>query len=105
MFAAVVVFELFIPDCHTLKQKRSVLRPMVDGLHRRLRVSAAEVAHQDTWQRADIGIAAVSGSHAHVVDVLDAVERFVWSFPEVEVLAQRRIWLDADDATEHHRTS
>lgn len=105
MFAAVVVYELFIPDCHTLKQKRSVLRPIVEGLQRRFRVTAAEVGHQDKWQRADVGLAAVAGSHAHVLDVLDAIERFVWSFPEVEVLSERRTWVDTDDADEHRRTS
>jgi uncharacterized protein len=105
VFAAVVIFELFIPDCHTLKQKRAVLRPIVDGMQRRFRVSASEVAQHDKWQRADVGIATVSGSHAHVLDVLDAVERFVWSFPEVEVLSQRRAWLETDDAAEHRTTS
>ena len=104
MFAAVVVFELFFPDCHTLKQKRAVLRPVLDGLQRRHRVAASEVACQEKWQRADIGVATVAGSHTHVVEVLDAVERFVWSFPELEVLAQRRSWLETDDAPEHPRT-
>jgi uncharacterized protein YlxP (DUF503 family) len=98
VFAVAVVFELFIPDCHTLKQKRTAVRPIVDGLHRRFRVSAAEVGHLDKWQRADIGIAVVSGTESHVRDVLGEIERFVWSFPEIEVLTQRRTWLDVDDA-------
>jgi uncharacterized protein YlxP (DUF503 family) len=50
-------------------------------------VAAAEVGFQDKWQRALLGIAAVSGESRHVTDVLTKVERFVWSFPEVEVLA------------------
>ena len=96
MYACAVTFQLFIPDCHTLKQKRAVVRPMVDGLQRRFKVSAAEVGMQDKWQRADIGVAVVSGTEAHVLDVLGAVERFVWSFPEVQVLDQRRSWLEED---------
>jgi uncharacterized protein YlxP (DUF503 family) len=96
VFAAAVVFELFIPDCHTLKQKRAVVRPIVDGLRRRFQVAAAEVDQLDKWQRADIGVAAVAGSHSHVLDVLGNVERFVWSFPEVEVLSQRRHWIDTE---------
>ena len=96
MFAAAVVFELFIPDCHSLKQKRAVVRPIVDGLQRRYRVSSAEVGKQDKWQRADIGVAVVSGTQGHVLEVLDEVERFVWSFPEVQVLEQRRRWLEED---------
>lgn len=94
MFAAAVVFELFIPDCHTLKQKRAVVRPMVEGLQRRYHVSAAEVGRQDKWQRADIGVAVISGRESHVLEVLGEVERFVWSFPEVQVLEQRRSWLE-----------
>mgnify|MGYP000430351375 CR=1 FL=1 len=98
MFAASVRFELFIPDCHTLKQKRSVVRPIVDGLRRRYRVASAEVGEQDKWQRADIGVAVVAGTEAHVLDVLGEVERFVWSFPEVEVITSGRSWVEEPDA-------
>jgi uncharacterized protein YlxP (DUF503 family) len=94
VFAAVVVFELFLPDCHTLKQKRAVIRPILDGMHRRFRVASSEVGRQDKWQRADLAAAAVSGAAAQVSDVLDEVERFVWSFPEIEVLAARRTWME-----------
>lgn len=94
MFAAAVVYELFLPDCHTLKQKRGVVRPIIDGLHRRFRVASAEVGQLDKWQRSDVGIALVAGSEGHVLDVLGECERFVWSFPEIEVLGQRRAWLE-----------
>jgi hypothetical protein len=94
VYAAVEVFELFIPDCHNLKRKRAVIRPIVDGLHRRFRLASAEVGALDKWQRADVAVAVVSGSMTHARDVLDEAERFVWSFPEVEVLAKRLAWLD-----------
>jgi uncharacterized protein YlxP (DUF503 family) len=38
----------------------------------------------------------VSPSVSHAEQVLDGVERFVWSFPEVEVVSSRRDWLDLD---------
>jgi uncharacterized protein len=63
-----------------------VLRPILEGARRRFQVASAEVDHQDRWQRAILGFAAVSGDAGHVRDVLLQVERFVWSFPEVEVL-------------------
>jgi uncharacterized protein YlxP (DUF503 family) len=50
-------------------------------------VAAAEVDHHDKWQRAAIGVAAVAQSAGHAEEVLAAVERFVWSFPEIEVIA------------------
>jgi uncharacterized protein YlxP (DUF503 family) len=101
----IVRFELFIPASHSLKEKRAVIKPIVEGAKRRFGVAAAkrrfgvaaaEVAHQDTWQRADLGMAAVAASVGHVEDVLDEVERFVWSHPEVDVLAATRTWADGD---------
>jgi hypothetical protein len=82
---------------HSLKEKRAVLRPILEGSRRRYAVAAAEVDHQDRWQRATLGMATVSGSAAHAQQVLDAVERFVWSFPEVEVTASERGWLGDGD--------
>jgi uncharacterized protein YlxP (DUF503 family) len=61
----------------------------------RFAVAAAEVGHHDRRQRATLAVAAVASSPSHVEDVLDEVERFVWSRPEVEVLSADRSWLDA----------
>jgi uncharacterized protein len=77
-----------------------VLRPIVDGVRNRFPVAAAETAYQDRWQRAEIGVAGVSSSARVVQEIIDEVERFVWSFPEVEVLATRRFWAEDDDAPE-----
>ena len=49
-------------------------------------MAAAEVADQEKWQRAGLGFAMVSGAAAHADEVLRKVERFVHSFPEVEVI-------------------
>jgi uncharacterized protein YlxP (DUF503 family) len=92
-----VEIDLHLPACHSLKEKRAVIRPIIDGARNRMRVASAEVGDQDRWQRARLGFASVGGSPGHVGEVLDAVERFVWSFPEVEVLEARRSWLSADD--------
>lgn len=93
MHAAALRIDLYLRECRSLKAKRSLVRPVVDGLRRRYRVSVSEVDHQDARQRATIGVAAVAPSHAHLVDVLDEVERFVWSFPEAEVLHIERRWI------------
>jgi uncharacterized protein len=94
MHVAALVIDLHLPDTHTLKGKRAVLRPMVEGLRRRYNVAVAEVNHQDKWQRATVGVSVVAGSVSHAGDVLDEVERFVWSFPEVQVLEITRHWLE-----------
>jgi uncharacterized protein YlxP (DUF503 family) len=53
------------------------------------------VGHQDLWQSAELGFAAVASTVGHVGEVLDSVERFVWSFPEVEVTSCERLWLES----------
>jgi uncharacterized protein YlxP (DUF503 family) len=78
--------ELRLPASRSLKDKRAVVKPILEGARRRYQVAAAEVGYQDKWQRAELGFAAVAGSSGHVTNVLQSVERFVWSFPEVEVL-------------------
>jgi uncharacterized protein YlxP (DUF503 family) len=63
-----------------------VIRPILEGARRRYQVAAAEVGFQDKWQRALLGMACVGGGAGHPQEVLTKVERFVWSFPEIEVL-------------------
>lgn len=73
-----------------------MLKPVIEGVRHRFTVAAAEVAHHDQWQRAAVGVAAVASTPGHVDEVLDSVERFVWSFPDLEVLDVERSWLDLD---------
>lgn len=73
-----------------------MVRPVIDGARRRYEVAVAETGHADMWQRSLIGVAAVSGTAGKVVEVIDAVERFVWSFPELEVIEAQRRWLEVD---------
>ena len=94
MHCAAVEIDLHIPEARSLKAKRAAVKPIVEGLRRRYAVAAAEVDHLDQWQRAGVGVAAVASTASHVEDVLDEVERFVWSYPEVQVLTTQRRWLE-----------
>lgn len=88
--------DLRFPASHSLKEKRMALRPIVDGLRARFEVSVAETAHQDAWQRCEIGIALVSGDVAVIEQLADQVERFLWQAVDTEVLEVTRSWLDVD---------
>jgi len=83
-------FDLLLGDVHSLKQKRSVIRPVIAELRRRFAVSAAETGSTDLHRRAGVGMSVVSADRAHVVDVLDAAERLVAARPEMELLSVRR---------------
>ena len=95
MHVATLRVDLHLPHVHSLKEKRAVIKPIVEGVRRRYQAAAAEVDHQDKWQRAAIGVAVVSASVRHARDVMDSIERFVWSFPEIEVIAVEEVAADA----------
>jgi uncharacterized protein YlxP (DUF503 family) len=90
-------FDLLLGDVHSLKQKRSAVRPVIAELRRRFDVSAAETGSQQLHRRAGVGLAVVSGDRTHVVDVLDAAERLVAARPEIELLSARRGLQRSDD--------
>jgi uncharacterized protein len=97
MHACALTLDLHIPESGSLKAKRTVVKHVVESCKVRFGVAAAEVGYQDQWQRSELGFAAVAGSPGHVEEVLDAVERFVWSNPELDVVAGRRRWLETDE--------
>jgi uncharacterized protein YlxP (DUF503 family) len=94
---AVVRFELHLPQSRSLKEKRAVVKPIVEGLRNRFSLSVAEVGYQDKWQRCLVGLAVVSETPRHLTEVVDTVERWVWSRPQVEVTAFERQTAAWDD--------
>jgi uncharacterized protein YlxP (DUF503 family) len=94
MFVCALAVELHIPEARSLKAKRAVVKPIVEGARHRFGVAAAEVDHQDLWQRASLGFAVVASSAAHAAAIVDQVDRFVWSHPEVDVVSSERRWLE-----------
>ncbi len=97
MFVGILRCDLLLGDVRSLKQKRSVVRPIVADLARYYTVSVAEVDHLDLYRRAGIGVAVVSSTAAHAMDVLDNCERRLASRPEVELLSARRRVHDDED--------
>lgn len=85
MIAAALECELRIPGVESLKEKRSHLRPLVEGLKRVASVSVAELNHQNDWQRATIGIALVSRP-GEIDRLVAQVERHLRGRPDIEVV-------------------
>jgi uncharacterized protein len=89
--------DVLLGDVHSLKEKRSVVRPIVSELRRRFSVSAAETGALDLHRRASLGVAVTAAERAHVIEVLDAAERLVAGRPEVALLSARRGLHRSDD--------
>lgn len=71
MTVALLSLELFLPVAQSLKDKRFVLRRLKDRLGA-MNVAVAEVAHQELWQRAGLGIVTVASSDAVAEQTLHA---------------------------------
>ncbi|WP_031508362.1 DUF503 domain-containing protein [Streptomyces megasporus] len=97
MYVGTLSFDLLLGDVRSLKEKRSIIRPIIAELQRKYAVSVAEVGEQNIHRRALIGLATVSGDAGHVTDVLDRCERLVAARPEVELLSVRRRFHGEDD--------
>ena len=89
--------DLLLGDVHSLKEKRSVLRPVIAEVHKRFDVSVAEVGLQDLHRRAIVGASLVAADRAHLVDVLDAVENYLAYRPGIDLLSARRRMVTSDD--------
>lgn len=69
-----------------------MLRPLIDGLRHRLKVSVAEVDHQDTWQRAAVAVALVASSAVQLDELRARVDRLVDTAPDMELLDVQIAW-------------
>jgi uncharacterized protein YlxP (DUF503 family) len=97
MWVGALEFDLLLGEVHSLKEKRSLVRPLIAEVRKRFELSVAEVDHLDLHRRAGLGVAAVSSDRAHLVEVLDSVERLVADRPDVELLSVRRTLRSGED--------
>ena len=97
MYVGALELDVVFGDVRSLKEKRSLIRPVVAELRRRFDVAVAEAGYADLHRRSLIGVAAVAGDAGHVRDVLHACERLVAGRPELQLLAARHRMLGPDD--------
>lgn len=94
MFVMALRCDLRFPQAQSLKEKRQLLRPLVDGARAKFDVSVAETDHQNSWQRCELGFALVSGEPRMVEAQAELIERFIWQANGVEVLEIERTWVE-----------
>ena len=97
MFVGVERFDLRLPGCRSLKQKRHVLKTLTAAIRAKFEVAVAEVDHQDLWQRTTLAVAAVGAETYHLRRVLHEVEKLVDRWAETELIDVDVSVLDPDD--------
>ncbi len=64
MVVGLLTIELFLAESNSLKEKRRIVKSLLDRLSSRFNVSCAEVSERDTWQRASLAVVHVNTSQA-----------------------------------------
>lgn len=79
-------WDLELPGCHSLKDKRSVMQSLKAELRRKLNLSVAEVDHQELWQRAGLACAAVGSDRRVVEETLRAADGVIDAADGVRII-------------------
>ena len=86
MTVIVCTLELHFPAPASLKEKRHIVKSLVDRLRQRFNVSVSEIGDHELWQRAALGVACVGHDKRHTEQTIDRVVAFVRQHPELELL-------------------
>ena len=90
MKIATVVFRLYAPWAHSLKEKRMIVKSLIAKLQNKFHVSAAEIDEQDTHQIIVIGAAAIVPHNAAADSLMDEISHYVEDNTEAEILDEMR---------------
>ncbi|MDH4116573.1 MAG: DUF503 domain-containing protein [Acidimicrobiia bacterium] len=96
MIVAAIRFELVVAGVQSLKAKRAVVRPLVEGLRRMASISVAEVAHHDSWQRCALGVAIVTVDQSTMDTLIERVRARIEQNVEVEIIEARLDYLEVE---------
>ena len=77
MVIGVATWELSLPECRSLKDKRRVVKSLKERMQSRFRVSVAETGSLDIWTRAELTAAVVASDGRQAESILDTLDRFV----------------------------
>lgn len=89
MIIGLLTVRIHIPMSDSLKSKRMVIRSLKDRLRNRFNVSVAEVAEQDKWQLAELGISCVSTDKASADSMLSKAADLIYDFDGAEIIDHR----------------
>lgn len=86
MIVGLLTLDLHIPEAHSLKEKRFVIKSLIDRIKNKFNVSVAEVDANDLWQRSVIGIAYVSNETVMINKVFEQIKNFILNIHSVELI-------------------
>lgn len=93
MHIGTLTIVLYLHDTESLKDKRQILKSLIETTRQKFNISIAEVDDLDKWRRATLGVACVANDGPYVNRVLDKVLDTLESNPAIEVgEVQMELW-------------
>ncbi len=86
MFVGICKLELYLMAGNSLKEKRQVIRSIIEKLKNRYNISIAEVGGQEALRRAEIGLCLVSNETVYIEKVITGIVRFIEGDGRVEII-------------------
>src|SRR5215470_20233760 len=77
MVIGICEITLHLPQCHSLKDKRQIIKSVVARIRNQFEVAIAEVDENDRWQIAKLGASCVSNSSQHASEILEHVRNYI----------------------------
>lgn len=86
MVVAIGTFEMHFPEVHSLKEKRHILRSLIDRVKAKFNASIAEVAHNDLWQRGTLGVAMVANDRVLLQQMAQKIDDILCDHSQVQIV-------------------
>lgn len=86
MVVAIGTFEMHFPEVHSLKEKRHILRSLIDRVKAKFNASIAEVAHNDLWQRGTLGVAMVANDRILLQQMAQKIDDILCDHSQVQIV-------------------
>ncbi|HHU33576.1 MAG: DUF503 domain-containing protein [Zhaonellaceae bacterium] len=86
MFVALLTIRLKIGYAQSLKDKRKVIKSLISRVRNQFNVSISEVADLESWHFATLGCALVTNDTTYAYQVLNRLEGYIESNPDIEVI-------------------
>ncbi len=86
MVVAIGTFEMHFPEVHSLKEKRHIVRSLIDRVKAKFNASIAEVEHNDLWQRGTIGVSMVANDRVLLQQMAQKIEDILSDHSQAEIV-------------------
>ena len=86
MIIGCLVIDIYLPYCHSLKEKRKRLKPLQERLKSRHNVAVSELEFQDKWQRTRLGLVTLNERRGVIEKTLNRIVRDVEESIDGDVL-------------------